>query len=671
MTTKKKATSKKKIVLEEHGVSDAIKSICSDVLKYAEPPRDLSIAEFAKEYVVISADSAEPGKYRIERTPYIKGIFEAILDPETEEILMVTCAQVAKTMTLMITSAYFLSEAGNSILFVFPSLAMAQSFSKEKFAPFLANIEPLQKLLNEKRGDGQREASDTVEAKFLANDSWIVFAGASAQNVNTLSSRSVRYIICDEISRINDSALEGSILKALRKRASSFFDRKLIFSSTPVEEGSCKATAMLNEKETKIMIFKIICPECGKYINLDCDQVMWKKENPLETCFYQCQLCKKDIKLDQRKNKLLNTGKWFPKDKYHAKKPNWRKAFTANYLMSPWVTIKEGVREFLAAVEGGEEMMRVWVNTYKGEAFQASQSTVESGYLYHQRVNYPKNIDIPKDVCILTAGVDTGKDGFHVEIVGWTSNQTSYSITYKHIYGDPHKWETYYKLNEFLKKDYKHELGFLMKVSATGIDTGGHHTSQVYDYVHRFGRQYNIHAFKGREGTDRVLVSSPSRIRIAPGKSIQLRICAVDIAKSMVYSSLSIPHESPGCAYFPKNELYDAKFFKELTCERVQTKIVKGRSVERWVKPSHIRCEPLDCRVYNTCVLDLISPDWEGRQKQLDDRESAIEASGQVVFDWDKTEEQVKEELENNKKAAKTRKRRVIRSRYTNDYTIY
>ena len=74
----------------------------------------------------------------------------------------------------------------------------------------------------------------------------------------------------------------------------------------------------------------------------------------------------------------------------------------------------------------------------------------------------------------------------------------------------------------------------------------------------------------------------------------------VDNGKDTIYSRLrGIDKPGPGYLHFPVDPLFDANYFKQLTCERVATRYHKNGTPYRvWEKPSGARNEALDCAVY-------------------------------------------------------------------------
>ena len=62
-------------------------------------------------------------------------------------------------------------------------------------------------------------------------------------------------------------------------------------------------------------------------------------------------------------------------------------------------------------------------------------------------------------------------------------------------------------LHEFLNRKFKYLSGEVLGIACTFIDTGGHHTEEVYDFVH--AREWkNIHGIKGIGGSGRTVINT-------------------------------------------------------------------------------------------------------------------------------------------------------------------
>ena len=92
--------------------------------------------------------------------------------------------------------------------------------------------------------------------------------------------------------------------------------------------------------------------------------------------------------------------------------------------------------------------------------------------------------------------------------------------------------------------------------------------------------------------------------------SIKLWTVGSSIVKSEVYANLRHnPNEDgtfpPNYCHFPE---YAPEYFKGITAEQLEFKIVKGYRKYEWVK-RYARNEPLDCRVYARAAATVTGMD--------------------------------------------------------------
>ena len=154
-----------------------------------------------------------------------------------------------------------------------------------------------------------------------------------------------------------------------------------------------------------------------------------------------------------------------------------------------------------------------------------------------------------------------------------------------------------------MAETWETEDGRTLGIKASCIDSGGHYTQQVYNYV-RPREAKRIFAIKGMAGESRPIVSRPSRNNI--GK-IRLFTLGVDNIKESVLSRLKIKEPGPGYCHFPDNR--DEEYFKQLAAsERIVTKFHKGFPKREFVK-IRTRNEALDCRVYAMGALAILGQD--------------------------------------------------------------
>lgn len=583
----------------EASFSDVIESLAGKVSTILSPPPELHIHEWAERNFVLSVgNSAQTGRYRLSKTPYLREPFEAIKNPQTQEIALQFAAQTAKSTMILATLGYAISEEPSPILFVMPSLNDAETFSKDRVAPMIRDSERLNSLIDDKA----RDSSNTILHKQFSNGAQITLVGANSPS--SLRSKPCRWIFIDEVSSLPaSSGVEGDPVALAKKRASTFYNRKIIMTSTPSIMATCRMHQLMTDAQTRLHKFEVRCPHCSNYIFLEWNQVYWKDEDA-STAYYECQECKGHIR-ESHKSRMLASGRWRclnPEVGY------FRQGFKLNALYSPWVTFEEMAREYLGA-RRNQEMMKTFVNTYLGEAYEAESEGVEHAQLFMRREAYPKGVDVPKGGLVLTAGVDVQDDRLECEVVAWGKDEReSWSVAYHVLWGDPGEKRTWQQLTDLLDKKFRHEWGFELTIAATCIDSGGHHTQAVYEYV-KEQRLKRVFAVKGMGGEGRALVSSPYKRRTGRDRRpVDLYIIGVDSAKAILYQRLRIAEPGPGYCHFPRRDEYDQTHFKNLVAEKCVTVYKNNIPTRKWVLPEAKNNEQLDVRIYSMAAVQILNP---------------------------------------------------------------
>ena len=172
---------------------------------------------------------------------------------------------------------------------------------------------------------------------------------------------------------------------------------------------------------------------------------------------------------------------------------------------------------------------------------------------------------------MLTAGVDVQDDRLELEIVGWGRDEESWSVDYRTLYGDPSTPQLWQDLDAILSQTFQTEDGRDLGIRAACIDSGGHYTQAVYNFV----RPREVSAFLRSKGwlENRPIVSRPTRNNI--GK-IRLFTVGVDAAKELIFSRLKITMAGPGFMHFPDDR--PDEYFKQLAASENRDQIPQGIS---------------------------------------------------------------------------------------------
>ncbi len=126
-----------------------------------QPPKKLSLSEWADENAFLSAESsAEGGRWRT--LPYQKGIMDAITDPEIEQVTVMKSARVGYSKILNHVIAFHIHQDPAPIMLVQPTIEDAQGYSKEEIAPMLRDTPCLKGLVSEAKA---KDGANTILQK--------------------------------------------------------------------------------------------------------------------------------------------------------------------------------------------------------------------------------------------------------------------------------------------------------------------------------------------------------------------------------------------------------------------------------------------------------------------------------------------------------------------------
>ena len=509
---------------------------------------------------------------------------DAISDPTLRDIVVVAGAQVGKTEMLLNVIGFHVHHDPAPILLVQPTLEMAQAFSKDRLAPMLRDTPALKHKVKDPRS---RDANNTTTHKVFTGGHISLVGSNSAAG---LASRPIRVVLCDEVDRYPSSAgSEGSPILLARKRSATFHNRKMVMVSTPTNKGASMIESQYQESDQRQ--FFVPCEDCGTVQTLKWAQVQWEKDRP-ETAFYSCEACG-SVWDDPKRNRSVRKGEWVATGDFTG-----IAGFHINGLYSPWTVLSDAVRDFLVAKKA-PDTLRVFVNTFLAETWEDQGETV--GDIDFQSREDDWGEYIPDPIVVVTAGIDVQDDRLELEIVGWGRDEESWSLGYKTLYGDPSTPHLWNDLDNILKVAYTTESGRQLGIRAACIDSGGHYTQAVYNFVRpREGRR--IFAIKGMGGEQRPLVSRPTKNNI--GK-IKLFAVGTFPIKELIFSRLRVQSEGAGYCHFPAGR--SDEYYQQLAnSEKIVTKYQKGFPRRDFVK-TRTRNEALDCRVYAYAALCILS----------------------------------------------------------------
>jgi phage terminase large subunit GpA-like protein len=572
-------------------MSSVVRDIIKDVVKSVKPPEKLSLPDWADKYRKIpDGSSPEPGNFRTDRTPYMRKPMEDISDDEVEKVVLMLSAQLGKTEMEINICGYLAHMDPCSMMYLMPTLETAEKISKDRLAPTIDCSPVLKRLFGQNKS---RSTSSTIRSKKFPGGT-IYLNGANSPS--SLSSSPMRALLADEVDRYELSAgSEGDPLSLAMERTKNFWNRIIVIVSTPTNEGSSKIDSefQLSNKHHR----ELPCPHCGEYQELLFKNFKWVKDDLYIPPWFECVSCGEKMEEKHKREMSLN-GIWVSETPDRGKQSMGYRLNEFHSPFSKWADIR---KKFLAA-KGSLEKMRVFTNTTLGEVFTDVQTLNDSEVVKARREHYA---DCPEDVLVVVAGVDTQDDALHYEIVGVGEDHQTWGLEYGVLRGDPGKPELWNKLHEKLSRTFERPDGVVMNVMKTCIDSGGHHTTDVYKFCKKFLGRY--HPIVGRAGKGKPIINRGNKLK--DHKNVVLYTVGVDSCKELfLVSRIKQTDVTWGYCHYPFGRGYDDQYFNELTNVRVEDKKVQG-NIER-VFVDHGRVEAVDCRVYSMAALEVLNPSF-------------------------------------------------------------
>jgi len=562
-------------------------------------PSNLKISEWADKYRKLSPESsAEAGAWNTSRSPYQKEIMDVFNEPNIQRIVVMSSSQVGKTEIILNTIAYYVDQDPSPMMIVQPTLQMGQAFSKDRLSAMIRDTEKIRECFKEAR---TRDSGNTVLHKKFPSGHLTIVGSNSASG---LASRPIRVLLLDEVDRYDASAgTEGDPTELAIARTKTFFNRKIYMCSTPTVKGLSRIEAAFLESDQRY--YYVPCPECDHKQKLVWKNVIWEEDKP-ETARYACENCGTLID-ESKKQWMLKHGEWISSAPTHN-----TAGFHISELYSVWSTWGEMATAFLEAKKQ-PETLKTFINTALGETWEEQGDSLEHETLLQRRLNYDYT-NLPEDILVLTAGIDTQKDRLEIQTCGWGKSYRCWVVDYKIFWGDPNAPNVWQELDTYLKQRFKTESGRLLPISCSCIDSGGHHTNQVYHFTKpRQGRR--IFAIKGASQAGKPIANRPTFV--GKNKAVLYPV-GTDTAKEAIFARLAADAEV-STIHFPAE--LDEEYFKQLTAEKRITKYVRGKPTMAW-KQIRDRNEALDTMVYNFAAIYILNPNFDVIETKIIHEES-------------------------------------------------
>lgn len=562
-----------------------------------KPPKKMTLSEWADSYAYLSAESsAEGGRWHT--LPYQKGIMDAITNPKIEQISVMKSARVGYSKILNHVAAFHIHQDPCPIMIVQPTIEDAQGYSKEEIAPMLRDTPCLKGVVSEAKS---KDGANTILQKQFPGGSLSLVGANSPRGFRRVSRRVVLF---DEVDGYPPSAgTEGDQIKLGIRRTEYYWNRKIVAGSTPTVKDFSRVERMFLQGDQRR--YFVPCPDCGHMQYLKWPNMKWRDDDP-DTASYCCESCGVWIPA-AKKRWMVERGEWRPTAPGNGKHVSFH--IWAAYSYSPNASWSTLVEEFLDAKNDAEQL-KTFVNTVLGETWEDEYASKVGADALSERSadeKYKQGV-VPAEALLLTVGCDTQDTWLSLSVWGWGREEQGWLIDRVKIYGDPSRKEVWKQLDEIVQTPYESEDGRELKPMVVAIDSGGHHTSEVYQYA-RERQSLGVIAIKGMSTKNKPPIGKASKVDLnAQGKTLkkgaQVFPVGSDTIKSLLFGRLK--HNDVGPGYLHFYPTVDKDYFEELTAEKQILRFRNGFPERIWVKKSSARNEALDELVYAYAALNRV-----------------------------------------------------------------
>lgn len=590
------------------------------------PDPDHTVTTWAEANVILSsASAAEPGPYRVSRTPYARKIQDS-LSPHypVNRVVFIKGTQIGGTQIGLNAIGFYIAHSPCPIMFIQKTVDAVKRVSKQRIAPMIAESAALREKVADARS---RDSGNTMLQKDFPGGTLIMTGANSAVGLRSMPAR---FLFPDEVDSYEAEAEdEGDPIKLAERRTQTFGHRRKIFLvSTPTTKGRSRIESEYLASDQQM--YHVPCPHCGEHQVLKFDNLKWTWGDPASV-HYICehngcviQESSKEWMLEEKCEARPDGAEWIPAFPERAVA-----GFHLNSLYSPpgWMSWTEIAAEFEEAQAdikiGKHEKMKTFRNTILAETWEDRGDAPDWQRLYDRREDWPTG-EVPAGAMVLATGVDVQGDRIEASVWGWGEGFESWLIEHRVFLGAVNTLKAWTELAEFInQRTWRHESGHLLRIEAALVDSGAY-TTEVYNWV-RTQDPAVVFASKGMQDGKNVSWRGADMDDSSSGRKFggrKVMNVATSSVKTEFYRQLRLerPTEESGAPY-PFGYVHLSKAIGEDGCRQLVSE-VRDPKTGKWSVKQGERNEWLDCRVYARAAaywvgVDYMSADdWQRLREQ-------------------------------------------------------
>lgn len=450
------------------------------VLAGFAPPPALTVTEWAEQYRSLSAESAaEPGRYRVERTPYVAEIMNAFSDPRVKQVVWMSSAQVGKSTAIENVIGYHIHLNPLPIMAVQPTLELAETYSKDRISPMVRDCAVLGELVHEANA---RTSGNTIKQKKFPGGHLTI---TGANSPTSLRSRPIGLLLGDELDAWKDTP-EGDPCVLVEARTKMFPNAKIGYFSTPTVEGQSRISAKYEESDQRKAY--VPCQHCGESFVLTFDTLKWREGEPYksengvtrrraEEAWFECPACEGKMN-DVARARAIRETEWRPHAPFHGVAGFW--CWEAN---NPSRQAIDMANSWLSA-QGDPQRLQAVKNTVLGQPWKEFSRSVDWRRLYDRAESYQVGT-CPAGVRVLFAATDVQKNRLETYVYGYGDNLERWLIDHIVTPGSVYDERTWEQLSKVLATTSPAAGGEQLPIVCMAIDSG-FEAPTVYQWATKF-----------------------------------------------------------------------------------------------------------------------------------------------------------------------------------------
>lgn len=388
--------------------------------------------------------AAMPGRVNLNVTPYLRGMFDALDDPQVEIITCLFGTQLGKSLFAYGSMLSLTCQSPGPILLVMPTEPDARELAGGLLKDFVIDSPPARdRLVADERGI-------TKEGFNFESCNWYF---AWSNSAASLARRAIRYVFYDEVEKYppfvgreaDPIRLGDARLRTYRNTTGC---KSIRISSPTTREGLMGRSFEQSDRR----LFWAPCPECGLYQPLTWSQVRWPKSagghsidsdeiRESNLAWYQCKQCERQWS-DADRIEAMRRSVWVPSGcranedgivvgdiprSIHA-------GFQISALYSFFVRLNQLVASFLEAQHDLGALM-AFVMQDLGEFWEEKETEIAEEPLRNHRESYSMGF-APEGVQVITCAVDVQRGYFVTETRGWGYGLESWVLDCRIIQSD-------------------------------------------------------------------------------------------------------------------------------------------------------------------------------------------------------------------------------------------